>query len=388
MFTIYLAIMSELITFLFNSQFVAAVGAEDKDTTNTGFSYFLSNGADGKFVIDTKTGIITVSGSLDRRLKSEYNITVSALDHGQPQHIGYGNLAVEVTDSNSAPYFTNGSKTVVNYDFYVLEDFNIGGLVGSLHAADPDIGSSGQFSFKLQSGDSSDYFSLDKDSGNLTLAKSLNYEEKSVYHLTVIVSDKSLDPKSATASVTVHVENVEEAPQWPLPLSTVYITQSSVCKNQQQQLQAFSQEVTTVSSNAENAVEYTLKNMTKEFSINTTTGLLKINSVLNEGTYAVWLSACNQNSPVCSDAVLTVVVQNKKTLAFCPTFYTVDVNETALVNFSFLDLDTTESDSVVSYNISAGNTDGRFGIGEHDVSFCSVLILFCSCEIDVFYIFC
>ncbi|CAG5131939.1 unnamed protein product, partial [Candidula unifasciata] len=152
------------------AEFVAAVDAKDDDVSNDGFSFFLSAGADGKFVIDANTGTITVSGSLDRKRQSEYNITVNVFDHGVPPRLGSGNLVVQVKDSNRAPYFTNGSATVSDYHFYVLENLTVGELPNG----------------------SSSYFSLDKDSGNLTLSKPLDYEKRNEFSLKAVVSDNSL----------------------------------------------------------------------------------------------------------------------------------------------------------------------------------------------------
>lgn len=354
----------------FLPQIVTAVRAQDLDVTNSRFYYFLKDGSDGKFNIDLDSGVITLAISLDRRQKAVYNITVIVLDSGTPPYMVAGNIIIEVADSNTAPEFVdefNNSKS--SYIFNVKENLTVGDFVGSLYARDPDAGSSGELSFKILTDDSDGTFTLGTDSGNLTLAKPLDYEKKPDYHLSVVVSDNSFERKNATATVTVIVENVVEAPQWPVPLPTVYITQSSsVCKDQQLQVEAISKEVTAVSSQSEASVEYTLLNMTDKFVINDTTGLLQINSTLTEGQHNVGLRACSAGSNACSDAVLTVVVQINKKLAFCPTFYSVEVNESAPVNSPLLVLNTTDDVSTIHYNISKGNDEGKFYIGADSVS--------------------
>jgi protocadherin Fat 4 len=342
---------------------VAYVNATDEDKTNGGFSYFLTDGADGKFKINVKTGVITLNELLDRQQKPSYNITVSVLDHGAPPALVSGNLIVEVIDSNTAPYFVDAQgQNVSHYYFNVTENFPIATSFNSLYAVDPDIGSSGKFHFTFKP-PGSNVFSLDEFSGNLSLVRALNYEETTQYNLTVLVTDKSYEPKSSSITVTIEVINVEKPPQWPQHLPTVYITQSPFCQHNQQQLHSFPQEVPAASSPVK--IEYSLLNLTDIFSIDRFTGILNINISISNDSYTLGISACNSGTQICSNATLTVVLKEEDVLTFCPAFYKVEVNESTNVSLVLLDLDTTKPGSTVIYNISDGNIDGKFKIG-HD----------------------
>lgn len=60
--------------------------------------YQLSND-EGKFRISS-SGVITLTNSLDREIAGEYNLTVTAIDRGQPQMSSTGYLLVSVADEN------------------------------------------------------------------------------------------------------------------------------------------------------------------------------------------------------------------------------------------------------------------------------------------------
>lgn len=338
--------------------------ATDLDRSNDGFTFFLVNGTDGRFIIDRSSGAVTTAGVFDRSEKRTFNVNVWVSDHGTPPRYDSTTLVVNIVDSNRAPEFVDAQNhTTFEFVFEVNEDLGIGSLVGSLHARDPDSGSSGRLSFSIQGGDPEKLFMLGSNDGNLLLAKSLNYESQQTYTLTTVVADHSFSPLSATARVTVNVKNVIEAPQWPLPFPVVYLTQSTTCNFN---LQAFSREVTTVATTGDEPVEYKLLNMTSYFTMNKTSGLLKITRPLNASQYSLALAACSGD--VCSNADLTVVVQTDDILAFCPAFVNVWVNESSTIGHTVTDLNTNKGDADVQYSIKSGNDDKSFLIDSKNVN--------------------
>ena len=61
--------------------------------------YQLAND-EGKFSINATTGDVIVSESLDREVSSMYNLTVTAVDRGQPQKSAVQNILIDVLDVN------------------------------------------------------------------------------------------------------------------------------------------------------------------------------------------------------------------------------------------------------------------------------------------------
>ncbi|GFS06770.1 protocadherin-16 [Elysia marginata] len=128
---------------------VATIGATDPDISNRGFTFWLGNGGQGKFSLDQTSGVLTVSGRLDRRVATSYNLTLHASDYGAPPRIVQATVSVAVEDSNTGPVFLNsqGDRTS-QFEFNVTEDAPVGKLLGILRAFDPDTGSSGDLSFR------------------------------------------------------------------------------------------------------------------------------------------------------------------------------------------------------------------------------------------------
>nr|KAG5687464.1 hypothetical protein BaRGS_030469 [Batillaria attramentaria] len=182
--------------------------------------------------------------------------------------------------------------------------------------------------------------------------------------LTVKVTDNSYEPKSATAAVTVTVDNVIEAPQWPSPVPVVTLTQDDQCGDVHSSGRPRDVGTYTATDRAESGVTYSLLNLTRVFSMDGATGLVRTATAnITAGTYHVGLRACTANTGVCSDTVATIIVLSDDVITFCPSFLTITVNESAPVGHVIADLNTTKGDNDVIYSfLSPVPTD--FAINE------------------------
>ena len=84
---------------------VATVSAVDKDVRprNSHFSYSLARISE-KFEIDPGSGVIVVTGMLDREVTPNgYNLTVHAIDNGSPPATGSATVLVKLGDVNDSP---------------------------------------------------------------------------------------------------------------------------------------------------------------------------------------------------------------------------------------------------------------------------------------------
>ena len=93
--------------FYFAGTSVLTVSAYDADGTapNNEMSYFIFSGGSDQFYMDSNSGNITVqyAAKLDREVVSSYNLTVIAIDRGNPQKTGTTNVTVELIDVNDTP---------------------------------------------------------------------------------------------------------------------------------------------------------------------------------------------------------------------------------------------------------------------------------------------
>ena len=82
-----------------------------------------------------------------------------------------------VTDINDvSPVFDS-----VHYHVTLPENTPIDSRVLQLHATDPDSGAAGHVTYSIVSGDGTDHFRLNSETGSLSLATGLDYETKIDY---------------------------------------------------------------------------------------------------------------------------------------------------------------------------------------------------------------
>lgn len=154
------------------------------------------------FSIGVTTGVITVADGavLDFESRSSYDVIVWVTDtSGLTGNVSF---TVSVIDLNE-------QVTVESAEVSLKEDEDPGIVLGVMRAADPDAGSSIQFS--IVDGNFGSAFAIDATTGAVSLAEPLDFEARSSYVLTVFVTDNGPgQPTNATATVSVVVENVND----------------------------------------------------------------------------------------------------------------------------------------------------------------------------------
>ncbi|GAA5497401.1 hypothetical protein Rhal01_03595 [Rubritalea halochordaticola] len=102
----------------------------------------------------------------------------------------------------------NSAPVIADQSFSIAENSTIGTVVGTIVAADPDQGQS--LSYAITAGNTGGEFTVNSGTGEITTTTALDYEKNSQYVLSVEVTDAGL--LSDTASITVNVNDVNEAP--------------------------------------------------------------------------------------------------------------------------------------------------------------------------------
>jgi hypothetical protein len=174
---------------------VGSVAASDPDAGST-LTYAITAGNQaGQFTISSQTGQISVASgaALDFETVSSYGLSVQVSD-GQFSQTAV--VTIALTDANEAPLIADQS-------FTVAENAPSGTLVGSVVADDPDAGST--LTFAITAGNASGAFTIDAQTGAITVANSsaLDFESQATYGLTVQVSDGQFNQSAVvTASLT------------------------------------------------------------------------------------------------------------------------------------------------------------------------------------------
>ncbi len=197
--------------------FILQVNATDSDSGRNGeITYSIEDHlALDSFHIDKKTGEITARSVFDRERLQEVRFSVIARDGGSPPRAASASVLVRIDDVNDErPQFSQTS-----YSFAVLENEPPGTDIGIVHAADRDTEPFNSFQFSIvPSHPFSDRFSIDPDTGKIITTVTMDREEKPYYTLMVAARDKEILPMSSTASVTVHIGDVNDnAPVFVFP---------------------------------------------------------------------------------------------------------------------------------------------------------------------------
>lgn len=99
---------------------------------------------------------------------------------------------------------SNQAPLIENQSFSIQEDAEIGELVGSVIASDPE---GALIVYSIASGNEVGLFSINSQNGDLTIASSLDFETSAIHSLQVQVSDGQ---NTSSAVITVNVNDVVE----------------------------------------------------------------------------------------------------------------------------------------------------------------------------------
>ncbi|NWT79165.1 PCDA1 protein, partial [Lanius ludovicianus] len=213
---------------------VARVNATDPDEgSNKEFSYSILSsipiGNRELFTIDSKTGEIRLTGTLDFEDVRLHELQIEATDKGTPPLSGHCSVELEVLDVNdNAP-----EVWVTSLSVPVSEDASVGTVVALLSgASDADIGANAQLSYTLSP---SEYFSLDHQGNNdqseslgLILTKSLDRETIPVHRLVLTASDGGRPSLTGTMELVISVLDANDnAPQFNQSVYKVKVLEGS-----------------------------------------------------------------------------------------------------------------------------------------------------------------
>ncbi|XP_059061390.1 cadherin-23 [Achroia grisella] len=187
---------------------VTTVIANDPDGLDNLLTYHIVSGSKDNFVINEKTGLITVSNdaNLDRDVNADkYEILVSAVDSGMPvPETATTTVFITIQDVNDkAPKFNMTDSTT-----YISEKTKIGDIVTKISAYDTDVNAQLKYSLiepikafskagvQLKANAPYDYkniFRINEDTGEILVNGALDYSQASIVILTVKVIDTNAE---------------------------------------------------------------------------------------------------------------------------------------------------------------------------------------------------
>ncbi len=185
-----------------NGTVVGTLSATDSDFGQTLTYQIQSGSTSGAFSVNASSGQLVVANAA--ALDPNINPTFS--------------LVVRVTDSGSAPLFTdatititvnpappNQAPTISNQGFSLVENSANNSVVGTVIASDPDAGQT--LTYEIQSGNTSNAFSLNSTTGQLVVSNSaaLDHDVNPQFSVVVRVTDNGSPSQFTEATITITV---------------------------------------------------------------------------------------------------------------------------------------------------------------------------------------
>ncbi|XP_061557950.1 LOW QUALITY PROTEIN: protocadherin-16-like [Phycodurus eques] len=313
-------------------------------------------------ILDPVSGVLTLGETLDRETTPSLHLVVRATDQAlDPLQRRWGSITVQlfVTDQNdNAPVFNSPAAVSV------MEDQPVGFVILYVMAQDEDEGENGLVSYRIQTGNSAGHFSLNPNSGSLTILKALDREEQEVFNLTVVAEDGGTPSLSTSQFLRVQVMDINDE----VPVFQKAEFESQVLENQGPGTTVLTVVATDRDQGSNGHV--TFGGVTEEgFVINPSTGVITTTKELDKELrdhYILTVYARDRGLPPnFAKATVRVEVEdvNDNAPVFAQPWYGLEVPENhAPVELCFLKA--TDPDSggggELEYRITAGDPDGDF----------------------------
>ncbi|XP_038652250.1 protocadherin beta-16-like isoform X15 [Scyliorhinus canicula] len=164
---------------------------------------------------------LLVQHPLDRENVSQYDVTLTCTDAGNPPLTSRKTIRVQVSDINdNVPRFTQSLYTA-----NVMENNVIGASIFSLAAFDPDVGQNARLKYsnletQVQNASISTYISINSETGVIFAQRSFDYEQLKNFQIQAEVTDSGTPPLASNVSVNVIIlDQNDNVPVIVLPLA-------------------------------------------------------------------------------------------------------------------------------------------------------------------------
>lgn len=351
---------------------VTKVSATDNDKgINRKIRYSFVDSHKNHFKIEPESGIVTLMKPLDREQKALYNLTLKAADQGEPSLSSTIHLIVNVQDINdSPPVFTSQ-----HYAARISESESIGTSIVKLLATSNDIGVNAEISYAIIGGNDHKKFTIDKETGVVSLADVVDFERSKDYFLTVQGTDGGTPPLSSLATLNISIIDFNDnAPSFNQNSYQARIREDAEIGDKILQVRA-----SDLDADENGKVRYSIEkgDRMNQFNIEEDSGYISVANELDRETISNYvlevvardsgfpelstyvlvnleISDANDNYPVFSEKNYTAVVQENKPIGH------------HLIKFEVVDNDASPNAEPFTFEFISGNENGAFRIDEQD----------------------
>uniref|UniRef100_A0A8C5NS15 Protocadherin-15 n=1 Tax=Junco hyemalis TaxID=40217 RepID=A0A8C5NS15_JUNHY len=325
--------------------------------------YEILAGAQGDFIINKHTGLITIAPGVQLVVGRTYALTVRASDCAPPaqRRSSITTVYIEVLPPNnqSPPRFPQQM-----YSLEVSEAMRIGAVLLNLQAFDRE---GDPIKYLIQNGDPQQVFNLSQSSGLLALGKPLDRESTDRYILIVTASDGRPDGTS-TATVNIVVTDVNDNG----PVFDMFLPRN--LSVQEEEANAFVGQVRATDADAgvNGQVHYSLANFKNLFRITSNGSIytaVKLNREVRDHYELIVEATDGAVDPRRSTLTLAIKVLDidDNSPVFTNASYAVCVPENLPPGTVFLQLEAKDADlgADVNYRIRTEEAREHFALDKH-----------------------
>ncbi|XP_043934458.1 cadherin EGF LAG seven-pass G-type receptor 3 isoform X2 [Protopterus annectens] len=344
-----------------------ATDSDSPSNANIKYRFVNEQAAHGVFEIDPRSGLITTSGQVDREKLEKYSLIVEANDQGKDPSPRSATVKVYITvldENDNVPQFSEK-----RYIVQIREDIRPHSDILTVTATDLDKDNNALVHYNIISGNSRGQFSIDSVTGEIQVVVPLDFETEREYALRIRAQDAGRPPLSNnTGMVSVQVVDIND--NAPIFVSTPF--QVSVLENAPLGHSVIHIQAVDADSGENARLEYRLTDTLPDtpFVINSATGWITVSAQLDRESveyYFFGIEARDHGTPFLSasaSVTITILDVNDNRPEFTEKEYFVRLNEDAVVGTSVLSVTAVDRDvnSLITYQITSGNTRNRFAI--------------------------
>ena len=307
-----------------SSTSVLSITAVDKDNNDV-ITYSISP-PNQFFTVDSLSGTIRVLSFIDRESLSHDIITLSVLAIDKVGHSSSTTVNITILDVNDhRPQFETPNKQTIS----VPESCSVNDVLFTVLATDIDSGINAIIHYWITGGNTNDLFSLDSVTGNITLARPVDYEtDPHSYTLTIRATDFGTTPLDSVNPLTVTFNIINVNDNYPTFTHEIYYCSLSEKLGANLISKTFENETCQVratdADSIGNTVSYNIISGAKStFNISNDNGILSVisSAIDYEATsqYVLQIVAIDSGSPVLSSTTL-VIIAIENIDDYTPTF--------------------------------------------------------------------
>ncbi|KAM8930807.1 cadherin EGF LAG seven-pass G-type receptor 3 [Pelodytes ibericus] len=344
-----------------------ATDLDSQANANIKYRFVNEQAAHSVFEIDSRSGLITTSGQVDREKREKYSLIVEASDQGKDPGPRSSTVKVDITvldENDNVPQFSEK-----RYIAQVREDVRPHTEILRVTATDHDKEGNAFVHYNIISGNSRGQFSIDSVTGEVQVVVPLDFETEREYTLRVRAQDAGRPPLSNnTGMISIQVVDIND--HAPIFVSTpfqVNVLENVPLGHSVIHIQAIDADY------GENArMEYKLTGvlMDTPFVINSASGWITVSGPLDREKvehYLFGVEARDHGVPALSasaSVTITILDVNDNRPEFTQREYFIRLNEDATVGTSVLSVTAIDRDvnSAIAYQITGGNVRNRFSI--------------------------